>query len=104
MRAGFGLRQRHRAVPLQGRVVVDLRRLVEHAAVPVVGELVQAQVGHQHGVVAELVVQPAQRHVQHAVRVVGARAARVLVLGTPKIIRPPTPAAVASTAAFTRLS
>ena len=54
---------------------------VEHAAVTVIGELVQAQVGHQHGVITELAVQSLQRDVQHAVRVVGAGPDRVLVLG-----------------------
>ena len=64
----------------------------------VVGELVQAQVGHQHGVVAELVVQPPQRDVQHAVRVVGAGAgarpcarARRRSSGRRRRPRPPRP-------------
>ena len=38
----------------------------------VVGELVQAQIAHQDGRVAELELQPGQPHVENAVRVIGA--------------------------------
>ena len=76
MGAGGGLRERHRAVALQRRVVVHAAAVVEDAAVAVVGELVQAQVGHQHEVVADGVAHGPQRDVEDAVGVVraGARA------------------------------
>ena len=51
------------------------------AAVPVVGVLVEAVVGHEDERVADLVAQLPQRDLHHAVRVVGAGAAGVLVLG-----------------------
>ena len=46
--AGVGLRERHGDVADERRVVVDdaRRRPVQHAAVAVVGELVEAEVGH----------------------------------------------------------
>ena len=81
VRPGLGLRERHRGVAEQRRVVVDAgARLVQHAAVPVVGELVQAQVGHQDRGVADLADEVAQGHVEHAVGVIGPGAARVLLL------------------------
>jgi hypothetical protein len=43
--AGIGLRERHARVDLERRVVVDAAVGGEHAAVAVVGELVEAQVG-----------------------------------------------------------
>ena len=45
---GIGLRDGHRGVPGQRRVVVDLPARRERTAVPVVGVLAQAQVRHQH--------------------------------------------------------
>ena len=47
---------------------------VQHPAVAVVGELVQAQVGHQHEVVADLARRVGERDVEDAVRVGGLRA------------------------------
>ena len=58
-RAGGGLCQRHRGVALEGGVVVDRPVVGEHAAVPVVGELVEAEVGHDDEVVADGVDAPA---------------------------------------------
>jgi hypothetical protein len=46
--------------------------------VTVVGVLVEAVVGDEHEVVADLVPQRAQRHLHHAVGRVGTRAGRVL--------------------------
>ena len=51
----------------------------EHAAVAVVGVLVEAQVGHEHERVADLVAQVAQRHLHDAVGVPGPGARGVLV-------------------------
>ena len=76
--AGVGLRDRDLRVALEGGVVVDLAVGVEDPAVPVVGVLVEAVVGHEHELVADLVAQVAQRDLHDAVGVVGARAARVL--------------------------
>src|SRR5690606_15729912 len=52
--------------------------LVQHTAVAVVGVFVQARVGHQHGVVAQLGTQVAQRDVQDAVGAAGGRPDRVM--------------------------
>ena len=49
-----GLGERHLAVDLEGAVVVDAAVGVEHAAVAVVGELVEAQVRHHRELVAHL--------------------------------------------------
>ena len=53
---------------------------VEDTAVPVVGELVQAGVGHQHGGVTEVLGQIAKRDVEDAVGIGAGRTGRVLVL------------------------
>ncbi len=51
MRSGLGLREGHLAIADQARVVVDPAFGIEHAAVPVIGELVEAQVAlHDEGV------------------------------------------------------
>src|SRR5699024_970716 len=65
----------------EGRVVVDPPGVIEHAAVAVVGELVQAQVGHDHRRVAELRAQPGEGPVEDPLRIGGAGADGVLVLG-----------------------
>ena len=52
---GVGLRDRGLAVDLEGGVVVDRALGGDQAAVAVVGVLVEAEVGHQHEVVAHLV-------------------------------------------------
>ena len=57
-------------------VVVDAAALVEHAAVAVVGVLVDAQVGDQHDVVADVAAQVGERQLDDAVGVVGAAAER----------------------------
>ena len=75
MGARVGLRPRHLGVALQRRVVVDAAVGVQDAAVAVVGELVQAQVGHDDEVVADLGPHVADGDLQDAVRV-GARRAR----------------------------
>ena len=70
VRARLGLRDRDPPVALERRVVVDLAAVgVEHAAVAVVGVLVQAQVAHDDRVVAELVAQRADRPLRDAVGV-----------------------------------
>ena len=55
--AGVGLGHRDLGVALERGVVVDLAAVVEHAAVAVVGVLVEAEVGDEHQLVAELVAQ-----------------------------------------------
>ena len=54
MGAGLGLRERDPLVELDGGVVVHFTEVVEHAAVPVVGVLVEAEVADHDRVVAEL--------------------------------------------------
>ncbi len=77
---GLGLGHRHLGVAEQGRVVVDAAVGGQHAAVAVRGELVQAQVAHHHGGVADLGDHVADRDVEDAVRVGAAGADLVLVL------------------------
>ncbi len=71
-------------VALEGEVVVDLAAGVEDPAVAVVGVLVEAQVGDQHQPVAQLVGQPAQGHLDDAVRIAGPAADGVLGCGHPE--------------------
>jgi hypothetical protein len=90
--ARAGLRDRGGGVALERRVVVDLAGVREQAAVAVVGVLVEAQVGHDDELVADLGGDVGERQLHDARRVVGAGPARVLDLGTPNRISPPTPA------------
>ena len=98
----ISLRHSQFHVAAVGGVIVHPAGGVEHPAVAVVGELVETGIGHQHGVLAEVLGQIAQRHVEDAVRG-HARPTRVASLsssrGTPNSISPPTPAATASAAA-----
>ena len=67
------------------------------AAVAVVGVLVEAEVGHEHERVADLVAQVAQRHLHDAVGVPGAAAlARPCAAGTPNRITAGTPRSASS--------
>src|SRR5699024_6923026 len=98
------LGQRHRAVGVERRVVVHAPAAVEDAAVAVVGELVQAQVGLHDDGVPDLRDDVGDRGVEdpagsHAALPTASRA-----LGTPKSMTPPRPAAAASAAARRRLS
>ena len=76
-----GLGQCDLAVELEGGVVVDLAVVGEQPAVAVRGVLVEAEVGHQHDLVAEGVAQLAQRHLHDAVGVPRTRAPLVLRRG-----------------------
>ena len=80
--AGLGLGQR-RPGRSSSRVasLSTSPSVVEHAAVAVVGVLVEAEVGHEHEVVADLVAEVAQRDLDDAVGVPRLRALGVLVLG-----------------------
>ena len=71
--------------------------LVDDAAVAVVGVLVDAQVGHDHDVVADVAAQVAQRQLHDAVGIEGAdcRSAS-FVAGTPNRITARTPRAASS--------
>ena len=59
----------HLGVHLEGAVVVDLPVGIEYAAVPVVGELVQAQVRHHRELIAHLSHHVGDGEVEDAVRV-----------------------------------
>ena len=76
-----GLRLRHLSVEVDGGVVVDVPVLVDEPAVAVVGVLVEAQVGHDHEVVAHVRAQVAQGHLHDALGVPRARALGVLAGG-----------------------
>ena len=104
MRAGGGLGEGHLGVAHQGRVVVHRPVGGQHPAVPVVGELVQAQITHDHGGVAHLGPQVAEREVENAVRVGPAEPIGSLRAGTPKTINPPSPASATCTATLRRES
>ena len=84
MGACLGLSQGHGRVPLQRGVVVDSPRLVEHPAVTMVGELVEAQVRHEHQLVTACRTHSAQREVEDAFGVVRSVAVRVALLGHPE--------------------
>ena len=73
------------------RVVVDAAVVVEHAAVAVVGELVEAEVGHDDGGVADLGPHVAQGDVEHAVRVDACGAGGVAALGDAEEHQPADP-------------
>ncbi len=81
MGAGTGLRERDRAVPLQGGVVVDLALVRQQAAVTVVGVLVQAEVRHDHQIVADFRNEIGESELHDPGRVVRGRTAAVLVRG-----------------------
>ena len=66
---GLGLRDRDPPVPLERGVVVHVAVVGEHAAMAVIGVLVQAQVADHHVLVAELVVQRRERALRDPVRV-----------------------------------
>ena len=79
MGAGGGLGDGDPAVDLQRGVVVDrcLRIVggpVEHAAVAVIGVLVDAQIGHQHHSIADLGRQIGQAQLHNSLRIEGLRA------------------------------
>lgn len=80
MGAGVGLDLGHLGVPFQRGVVVDPSVGVEDTAVAVVGELVQAQVGHDHEVVADLGAHVPEGDLEDAVGV-GAGGAGGVLLG-----------------------
>jgi hypothetical protein len=67
--ASLGLRERDPPVPVERGVVVHAAVRREHAAVPVVGVLVEAEVRDDHVLVAELLPQHAQGLLRDAVRV-----------------------------------
>ncbi len=75
---GPGLGERHAPVELDGGVVVDLPVGPEHPAVPAQRVLVEAQVGHEHQLVAEGGAQLGERNLDDPVRIPGARAVLVL--------------------------
>ena len=65
-------------IDAERRVVVDHAVLVDDAAVPVVGVLVDTEVGHHHDVVAEIGTQITQRDLHDTVGVVRAASDGVL--------------------------
>jgi hypothetical protein len=67
VRAGRSLGQCHLRVPDQRGIVVHGSACIQHTAVAVIGELVQAQVGHQHGGVADLGLEVGQGEIQDAI-------------------------------------
>jgi hypothetical protein len=79
--AGDRLGHRHPGVEVQGGVVVDRAVGGQDAAVAVVGVLVEAEVGHDHQVVAHLVADVGQPHLGDPGRVPGRRTDRVLGRG-----------------------
>ena len=79
--AGVGLRDRGPGVELEGGVVVDVAVGADDAAVAVVGVLVDAEVGDEHHLVADLGAQVGERELHDAVGIPGAGALGVLVGG-----------------------
>jgi len=66
---------------------------VQHATVPVVGELVEAAVGHDHRGVADLGIQVGEPTLSTPLGSTDAGARASLCSGTPYSMIPPTPAA-----------
>ena len=56
---GIGLRDRDARVTVERRVVVDIARRSQQAAMTVVGVLVEAIIGHEHERIADFVAQVA---------------------------------------------
>ena len=78
------LRERHVAIAIQRRVVVHAAVRIEHTAVTVVGELVEAEIAlHDQGV-TDLGDGDARRDIENALRIGRAGADGVLVLGHPE--------------------
>ena len=75
------VQHRHLGVDLDRRVIVDRARRSEHAAVSVIGELVQADVRHHQAVVADFLAHRPNGGGQDAVRIERAGPAGILVLG-----------------------
>src|SRR5699024_9922669 len=59
----------HSDIEFQGRVVVHAALFIKHAAVTVVGKLIQAGIGHQQDVIANFFAQQAQRAVEYTFRI-----------------------------------
>ena len=67
-------------VELYGGVVKHAAFVIQHAAVAVGGELVEASIGHNDEVIAEFLVEAGNAAVQNALRVPGDGAGVILVL------------------------
>ncbi len=93
MGSGLCLRHGLAHVQLDGGVIVDPPLGVQHAAMTVVGELVEAGVGDDRQVVADLCAQCCDGPVEDAVGRVAGRAGGVLVisLGDPEDHDPADP-------------
>ncbi len=72
------MEHRHLGVDLNGGVVVDRARRRQHAAVPMIGELIEADIGHDQAFVADLLAYGTDRGRQDAIGIEGSRAARIL--------------------------
>ena len=71
MSTGARLGNGHSDIEFQGRVVVHAALFIKHAAVTVVGKLIQAGIGHQQDVIAKFFAQQAQRAVEYTFRIPG---------------------------------
>ena len=69
MGAGAGLGAGHVLVELDGFVVKHAALVIQHAAVAVGGEFVEAGIGHHDEVIAEFLAQAGNAAVQNALRV-----------------------------------
>ena len=77
--ARIGLGNGGLGVDLERAVVVDLAVRVEYAAVTMIGVLVDAQVGHEHDPIPELIAQCTQGNLHDALRIERARTNGVFV-------------------------
>ncbi len=78
------LGQGHALIELERGVVVDGAVAAEHAAVPVIGVLVETEIGDEHHRVAERAAQLRQRHLDDAVAVPGSGSHGIFLVGDPE--------------------
>ena len=81
MGASCRMQYRHLGVDLDGCVIVDRTRGSEHAAVSMIGELVETDIRHDQARVADLLAHRPNGCGQDAIRIERPGAARILVLG-----------------------
>ena len=89
--AGLRVGDAHLGVQVEGGVVVDATPRVKHPAVAVIGELIEAEVGHHDQRIADLGDRIGDRDVEDATGVERPRSGRILALGQAEEHHPAEP-------------